>query len=176
MSNSAITQQVQGLATPTSPGLVGTGAQTFAGKKTFDGGAVIKGDTSGVAVGAGYIGQLVSFTERAVISGTSNYTATTNSIGQLTTGIWVVFPYVVVTGGSGATSVDARISTNNSADGTGLIGVSFYRAVPAGVNIGGPLQSSHVVVSTATYDIYGKATSSGAGATCTFGGYAVRIA
>lgn len=40
MSNSAITQQVQGLATPTSPGLVGTGAQTFGGVKTFNGGLV----------------------------------------------------------------------------------------------------------------------------------------
>ena len=118
----------------------------------------------------------MSFTERSVTSGTSNYTATTNSIGQLTPGVWMIFPYVVVSGGSGASSVDSRISTNNSADGTGLIGVSFYRAVPASVNIGGPLQPSCVAISTATYDIYGKATSSGAGATCTFGGHAIRIA
>lgn len=38
MPNSAITQQVQGLATTTSPGLVGTGAQTFGGVKTFNNG------------------------------------------------------------------------------------------------------------------------------------------
>ena len=38
MANSAITQQVQGLATTTSPGLVGTGAQTFGGVKTFNNG------------------------------------------------------------------------------------------------------------------------------------------
>lgn len=59
MPNSAITQQVQGLATTTSPGLVGTGAQTFAGKKTLDGGALIKGDTSGVAIATGYVGERV---------------------------------------------------------------------------------------------------------------------
>jgi len=40
MSNSAITQQVQGLATTTSPGLVGTGTQSFAGVKTFQDGLV----------------------------------------------------------------------------------------------------------------------------------------
>jgi len=35
MSSSIITQQSIGLATNTQPGLVGTGAQTFAGTKTF---------------------------------------------------------------------------------------------------------------------------------------------
>jgi hypothetical protein len=35
MSSSVITQQSTGLATDTQPGLVGTGAQTFAGDKTF---------------------------------------------------------------------------------------------------------------------------------------------
>jgi len=35
MSSSIITQQSTGLATNTQPGLVGTGAQTFAGNKTF---------------------------------------------------------------------------------------------------------------------------------------------
>lgn len=136
----------------------------------------LPGNTTGNAIASGYVGQLVSFTERAVTSGTANYAATSSSLGQLTTGIWMIFPYVVITGGSGATSIDARISTNNTADGTGLIGASFYRAVPASVNIGGPLQPSYVVVSAATYDIYGKATSGGAGAVCTFGGHAVRIA
>ncbi len=35
MASSIITQQSTGLATDTQPGLVGTGAQTFAGNKTF---------------------------------------------------------------------------------------------------------------------------------------------
>lgn len=38
MPNSAITFNTSGLATDTSPGLVGTGAQTFAGAKTFNNG------------------------------------------------------------------------------------------------------------------------------------------
>lgn len=37
MPNSAISFNTSGLATTTSPGLVGTGAQTFAGDKTFNG-------------------------------------------------------------------------------------------------------------------------------------------
>lgn len=38
MSNSAISFNTAGLASTTSPGLVGTGAQTFAGAKTFNNG------------------------------------------------------------------------------------------------------------------------------------------
>jgi len=40
MANSAITFNTAGLASATSPGLVGTGAQTFAGAKTFNNGLV----------------------------------------------------------------------------------------------------------------------------------------
>ena len=57
MASSALSGNIQGLASASSPGVVGTGAQTFAGKKTLDGGALIKGDTSGVAIAAGYVGE-----------------------------------------------------------------------------------------------------------------------
>lgn len=40
MPNSAISFNTSGLATATSPGLVGTGAQTFGGAKTFQNGLV----------------------------------------------------------------------------------------------------------------------------------------
>lgn len=43
MANSAITGNVQGLATAISPGLMGTGAQEFAGDKRFDGLALNRG-------------------------------------------------------------------------------------------------------------------------------------
>lgn len=56
MANSAWSGNTAGLASATSAGLVGTGAQTFAGKKTLDGGALIKGDTTGVAIGSTYVG------------------------------------------------------------------------------------------------------------------------
>lgn len=61
MSNSAFTptfaQNLQD-ASATQKGLVNTTTQTFAGKKTFDGGAAIKGDTSGSAIAAGYVGEI----------------------------------------------------------------------------------------------------------------------
>lgn len=63
MSNSAFTptfaQNLQD-ASATQSGLVNTSAQTLAGKKTLDGGAAIKGDTTGNAIAAGYVGEVKS--------------------------------------------------------------------------------------------------------------------
>lgn len=57
MGNSASSGNILGYASGTQPGLVSTTAQTFAGKKTLDGGALIAGDTSGNAISSGYVGQ-----------------------------------------------------------------------------------------------------------------------
>lgn len=91
MSNSAISFNTAGLASTTSPGLVGTGAQTFAGKKTLDGGALIKGDTSGVAIASGYVGEVVTtgITEPGTIaSGTGVVNIV--SIVLPSSGIWII--------------------------------------------------------------------------------------
>lgn len=48
MPNSAISFNTSGLATATSPGLVGTGAQTFAGVKTFNNGISLGNETLSV--------------------------------------------------------------------------------------------------------------------------------
>ena len=76
MANSALTGNTSGLASATSPGLVGITTQTFAGKKTLDGGALIKGDTSGVAIAAGYVGEIVSSTS------TSNLLQSSPTLGN----------------------------------------------------------------------------------------------
>jgi hypothetical protein len=51
MPNSAISFNTSGLATTTSPGLVGTGAQTFAGAKTFQNGLVSNTITAATSSG-----------------------------------------------------------------------------------------------------------------------------
>lgn len=84
MANSTFTGSVAGYASGTQPGLVSTTAQTFAGKKTLDGGALIKGDTSGVAIAAGYVGEFISSTSvnTSIAVSASNLVAT--SIRRLT--------------------------------------------------------------------------------------------
>lgn len=99
MPNSAITFNTAGLASATSPGLVGTGAQTFAGKKTLSGGALIAGDVSGSAIATSYIGEMIG----TLRSGTNGFTyssrTTTNpTVGAygtvlgltLNKGIWII--------------------------------------------------------------------------------------
>lgn len=51
MSSSIITQQSTGLATETQSGLVGTGAQSFAGNKTFSGSTIAFTGTSVIVSG-----------------------------------------------------------------------------------------------------------------------------
>jgi hypothetical protein len=102
MPNSAISFNTSGLATTTSPGLVGTGAQTFAGKKTLDGGALIKGDTSGVVVPAGYVGEVLQSNVNSLI----NVTHATGLESNITT--------LVLTAGVYEVSGMARITRNGA--------------------------------------------------------------
>lgn len=86
---SALTGNTSGLATAVSPGLVGITTQTFAGKKTLDGGALIKGDTSGVAIATSYVGQVfrTSAASQTITSGSGAINLVTHAVGA---GIWLV--------------------------------------------------------------------------------------
>lgn len=110
-SSSVITQAVQGLATATSPGLVGTGAQTWAGKKTLDGGALIKGDTSGIAIATGYVGETKTW---GALNTLSTITTTASRLG----------------GASSTITLDK---------GNYLIFASGYGAVPTNIAFSAPL-------------------------------------
>jgi hypothetical protein len=90
MANSSITGNVLGPASSSSAGLVTTAAQTFAGKKTLDGGALIAGDTSGSAIASGYVGQVLNSTvSTATNVGTSNQYFNATSL-TLTAGTWLI--------------------------------------------------------------------------------------
>jgi len=80
MTSSALTGNTSGLASATSPGLVGISTQTFAGKKTLDGGALIKGDTSGVAIAASYVGEFTFGSQSTGTGGSTYYVETTTAI------------------------------------------------------------------------------------------------
>jgi hypothetical protein len=76
-------QQSFPLASPTEAGMVSTSAQTFAGKKTLDGGALIKGDTTGNAIASGYVGETVG----TLRSGTGGFTYSVRSNTAVTTSV-----------------------------------------------------------------------------------------
>jgi len=116
MANSAWSGNTAGLASATSPGLVGITTQTFAGKKTLDGGALIKGDTSGVAIAAGYVG------ERYLYNWAINQT--TNGVNQITladqtisAGVWLILvnaQWLASNGATGSTGNDTFTRINGT--------------------------------------------------------------
>jgi len=108
MTSSALTGNTSGLASATSPGLVGITTQTFAGKKTLDGGALIKGDTSGVAIAASYVGEVLNSTVSTVTNvGVSGQYFNATSL-TLTAGTWLAFAGIVYTRNS-ATITDPSV-------------------------------------------------------------------
>lgn len=110
MSNSAISFNTSGLATPTSPGLVGTGAQTFAGKKTLDGGAAIKGDTSGVGIASGYVGENYSFQQATNVSISTSGYVDIATITNLPAGIWLLTGMAEMNNAGSCTGFNLAIS------------------------------------------------------------------
>ena len=113
MANSALSGNTSGLATATSPGLVGTGAQTFAGKKTLDGGALIKGDTSGVAIAAGYVGEVFQINGSSAALSTSIINLASQAVTPGT--YFVTAQAQILTGSSALTYLGVGTSVTSAA-------------------------------------------------------------
>lgn len=127
MSSSAWSGNTSGLATAVSPGLVGITTQTFAGKKTLDGGALIKGDTSGVAIAAGYVGETVStlLTLGGSTSVAGTYVDGTGTM-TLTAGIWLVTVLNSLAITIGATNVGAVAANTSLRTSTNTVVASAF--------------------------------------------------
>ncbi len=100
MSNSAISFNTAGLASATSPGLVGTGAQTFAGDKTLSGllsanGGILNtgltgaNATAATAGGSGKVGETIG-TGVGTTTLNSNGSSTTLATFTITRGVWLL--------------------------------------------------------------------------------------
>ena len=79
-------------ATASQQGTVSTTAQTFAGKKTLDGGALIKGDTSGVTIATGYLGENVRSQGNTTFTSTNGIVNVTTI--NITAGVWILSGYI----------------------------------------------------------------------------------
>lgn len=76
-------------ASATARGVVTSAGQTFGGKKTFNDGASIKGDSTGTAISAGFIGETLTATPTSVTA--SGYNSATSCASlNLTAGVWLV--------------------------------------------------------------------------------------
>lgn len=162
---SALTGNTSGLATAVSPGLVGTGTQTFAGKKTLDGGALIKGDTSGVAIPSGYLGYFVRATSSSFFTqaspGSGSFYAVPNlSLSLPFGGNWLVGYSCVVQSdvpvGLG-TEIAHRSKLRNNTDSTDICGAVSNFMVPGNLagSMGNGTSQNIITISAAkTIQVY----------------------
>lgn len=171
MSNSAISFNTAGLASATSAGLVGTGAQTFAGKKTLDGGAFIKGD--GTAIPTGYIGEQIPGAVTNGVSLTTTYASITGTNLVLGAGTWHIFANVSMNlnipanSGSNFTQLTGSVQLYNGS--SNLTERSTYLQSSAqtafGMVVGGYIALNYVVnltgAGTTTFSLQGRYTVAG---------------
>lgn len=167
MANSAWSGNTAGLASATSAGLVGTGAQTFAGKKTLDGGGLIKADSVGTTIPAGYIGYQVRGSRAqasAVTLTTVTYVDVVSGGISLGVGTWDITAIVgfnyPTTAPTGTFSL-ATIGTVAGNDSTGSIQGDNRVAIPMVCNSNSDvvltIPQYRVTITTGTQTFYLKA-------------------
>lgn len=105
-------------ATTGRSGVVTTSAQTFAGVKTFQDGAVIKGVTDGSSAAAGYVGEVISATmSQTIVTSNDTETDITGASLPLTAGDWVIrYGMNIRTTTSVAASSQARARVTTAAN------------------------------------------------------------
>jgi hypothetical protein len=146
---SAITGNVLGPASSSSAGLVTTAAQTFAGKKTLDGGGLIKADSSGTTIPAGYVGYQV----RARVASGSAITLTNNTYADVTSitlavGTWDISFVCVFTGAVTGTQCLSFIGTATGNSSTGIVAGDNDAQMPTS-----PTANSNVSLSVPCYRV-----------------------
>lgn len=190
MSSSAWSGNTSGLATAVSPGLVGTGTQTFAGDKTLTGlinanaGIIAAGLTSANATtvntsGSGKVGEVIPLTARLVTTITTGlWAGNSTALATLTSGIWLICGYFSVATTASLTNASAVIDTNFSGPPSGIAGQQQHWCGnnPAILIFGGAM-TPFVIVASGSTPIYGKSATLGTvGSIVTIIGTAIRIA
>jgi hypothetical protein len=110
-------------ASAIAQGTVTTGSQIFAGKKTFDGGALIKGDVSGINIATGYVGEVKSNANTTGVSlPNATYVEVANT-GSLSAGIWLLTGTATAIGqggiyGLGTNKVNIAVVATSASGGT----------------------------------------------------------
>lgn len=134
----------------------------------------IVGATDGVAPVTGMIGEVKTFTNVTITSTTGSWTSNSTAITTLTPGNWILYGHFYIPVTSSLTGAVGFFSTNSSNDASGQIIEATRISIGSGIETTVPMVISPYSVSSNT-SIYVKIRTSGASASVTFKGYAVRI-
>ena len=198
MASSALTGNTSGLASATSPGLVGIDTQTFAGDKTLTGLTTASGGilntgltgtaaTTAVTSGSGKVGETVTSAKVQSV-GASNAGATVGTLA-LGAGIWAVsISGSIINSAGSITNVDwSVVLTTNVALNPGTS--DYYNNIETSIGANGYAPISNLargsaskvvyinIASATTYYLRTAYTVSGGGSIGLYGyGQAIRIA
>jgi hypothetical protein len=190
MTSSALTGNTSGLASATSPGLVGTSTQTFAGNKTLTGlvtasGGIINTGLTGANAttvntnGSGKVGEVIPLTNRAVTTVTAGvWAGNSTALATLASGIWLICGFFSVSTTASLTNAAAAIDTNFTGSPSGIAGQQQHWCGnnPATLIFGGAI-TPFVIVASGSTPIYAKSATLGTvGSIVAVTGTAIRIA
>ncbi len=138
----------------------------------------IKGAVDGVASPAGYIGEVIPFTTRAITitnSGTWYNSGAGNQLCTLTAGVWLLFLWG--NGGTASSVYAVNLGTGTSGNTGSILTQNGTFTQPTGAVIGqfqAPITT--YVATGASTPLYAMAYSLSASTTASLNGVAVRIA
>jgi hypothetical protein len=145
---SSLASTTVGEASASSPGIVTTGTQTFAGDKTFNGsitpsGGII-GKTDGVPVAAGNVGEVITWASAPSTQVlTTSVADWTNATIVLTPGVWQISANITVQVATGTTAANNTTGVVYVTDGSNTV----IQNMESGVAVTTPAAASTLVTS-----------------------------
>jgi hypothetical protein len=139
---------------------------------------IVKGQTAGTAIAAGYVGEVVTFTARTVTGALGAWNVNTSALATLTAGVWLICGQFTTANASATSYVEGAIATNALADSTGIIanGSVVMSSIATASNSWAVGMRVVVLNVGSSQAIYGKSFSEDAAQNVTVQGIAVRIA
>ena len=137
-------------------------------------GGKLPSDISGASIDSGYVGEIVSLTERVVAAINTQYSSNANALVTLPAGKWIVFAYMQSSQIGAGSQTLVSLAVNGTDDNSGLIGEILITADGASFSSRGPL-NPHYVDSSSSVTLYAKARVTSSSANVTVRGYAIRI-
>lgn len=141
--------------------------------------SLVPGKTDGVAVPAGMVGEVLTFTSRTTTGVTNTWVANATPLVTLTPGVWIIYAAGGFTGANTATVIGCHVSLNTTASSAGAVAaaqhINSQNASAANTSYIPMNPVLAVNVSTST-PLYAKSFSEDSAVDVTVNGFALRIA